>query len=194
MAIWKYDQGIVATKSQPYTNFKQRFYHVRYRNQDNDLCRLISASFVYGQSKDETSNPEDDQAKETETQEKFMLWLKEQKEREGNEDSDSDSDDETNQRISSVFSKAILTMSKVITIMDFRLSEKNDIPTNVIAKETEYDILDENGTDKENFLHLAHFEYYLPKCGIESCICTLTNDEEATRRIKDITSSRNIPS
>jgi hypothetical protein len=189
MVNWKYDQGIVSTKNHPFTSFKQRLYHVRYRNQDNDLCRLISASFVYGipkQTSEETEVTEDDKQKD----EKFLLWLKQ-----NNEEEDSDEDDtETINNITNVFSTAILTMSKVITIMDFRLSEKNDIPTNVITKETDYELLIPDGTDKENFLHLAHFEHYLPKCGVESCICTLTNDEEAARRIKEITCVQNTPS
>ena len=188
MTVWKYDQGIVSTKNHPFTTFKQRLYHVRYRNQDNDLCRLISASFVYGipKQQSEEAATEDDKQKD----EKFLLWLKQ-----NNEEDESDEEDntETMKNISNVFSAAILTMSKVITIMDFRLSEKNDIPTNVIMKETDYELLIPDGTDKENFLHLAHFEHYLPKCGVESCICTLTNDEEAARRIKEITCVQNIP-
>ena len=85
------------------------------------------------------------------------------------------------------------TLSKVAAIMDFRASEDGDKDpaANIKMHETQIEEMTD-GTDEDNYLHLAYFEKYIKEAGVDVCVCSSRNDEEATRRLTEM-NLRNTP-
>ena len=163
---WKFESGIVATRNRSLNTFVQRVYYIRYKSQTN-LRRLITASFTYSKLQVE------DKAKFIEsivTKDKAVYV----------------------DSLAKV-GKPIPNMSKVATIMDFDISEKDQQPKDPKQIERDFELVtnDEGENQVDNYLSLKHFEANLRSCGYEKCICTLTNDEECKRRIDEILTNLN---
>lgn len=154
--IWKFEEGVSANQLNTYSSIKQRIYHVRYINKDGDLRRLISASLVFMDNGDD--------------KDEIKKWA--------------ESPDETPYVRSLTFASSL---SKVASIMDFRASEENDYDPSASIKthETQFEEM-VDGDDETNYLHRAYFEKYIRQSGIELCICSSRNDEEAVRRLGDM--------
>lgn len=163
---WKFESGIVAVRNKPYNTFLQRVYYVRYRSPGN-LRRLITTSFTYSKL-------------DSEARTKFIESL-------------TSKDKQVFLESLNTTGKIVPSMSKVITIMDFDISEKgaDQQPRDPRTIEKSFEIMTNDSQDENNFLTLAHFERNLPSAGIEACICTLTNDEESKRRIDEILTTTN---
>lgn len=82
--------------------------------------------------------------------------------------------------------KFVSSFSHVASIMDFNIEETDQHPKDMKLLEKEYKIIRADIEDENDPLSLKYFEKYLPMCNYEKCICTLTNDEESERRIKEI--------
>jgi len=163
---WKFESGIVASRKRVLNSFDQRVYYVRYKTETN-LRRLITASFTYSKI-------------QIEDKEKFIESLV--------------TKDKTVYVDSlAKVGKPIPKMSKVVTIMDFDISEKDQQPKDPKLIEREFELMTnlEEDDQVDNYLSLKHFEANLRSCGYEKCICTLTNDEECKRRIDEILANPN---
>ena len=166
MSDWKFETGIVATRKRVLNAFDQRVYYIRYKSGTN-LRRLITASFTYSKLA-------------VEDKEKFI---------------ESIITKDKSVYVDSLIKvgKPIPNMSKVVTIMDFDISEKDQQPKDPKLIERDFELVTNiEGDDQvNNYLSLKHFEANLRSCGYEKCICTLTNDEECKRRIDEILSNPN---
>lgn len=154
--MWCFEEGVVSNQANTYSNLKQRIYHVRYINEDGDLRRVVSASLVFIDEGGEEDN--------------LKKWAEEP-------------DDTPYQKKLSFVS----TMSKVVAIMDFRASENDDYDPASDIKQHENEIeLMVNGTDENNYLHLAYFEKYIKEAGVDVCLCSSRNDDEAINRLSQM--------
>lgn len=155
--MWKFEEGIVSNQLNTYTNLKQRIYHVRYLNGDGDLRRVISASLVFVQN---GSNKTD-----------LKEWA--------------EAPDDAPYASNLSF---VSTLSKVASIMDFRASEDGeeyDPASNMKMNETQMEEM-VDGEDEDNYLHRGYFEKYIKEAGIDVCLCSSRNDEEATKRLAEM--------
>lgn len=155
--MWKFEEGVVSNQQNTYTNLKQRIYHVRYINGDGDLRRVISASLVFVE---EESNKND-----------LKEWA--------------EAPDDAPFVSSLSFAS---TLSKVASIMDFRASEDGDDydpASNIKMNETSIEEMIE-GEDDTNYLHTSYFEKYIKEAGVDVCLCSSRNDEEATKRLAEM--------
>lgn len=156
MSEWKFDRGIVASKPISYTQMIRRFYYVRYKREFTR--RLFVAVFIYGI----------DQEKNTDN---ILDWAT--------------GKTEGNPALKSL-PKNLLTFNRITSIMDFDVREKDQQPKQFTELETDFDEIRDDIEDEENPVSLIHFEKYLGSANYEKCICTLTNDEESMKRIKEI--------
>lgn len=154
--MWKFEEGYVSNQLNTYTSLKQRIYHVRYINQDGDLRRIVSASLVFMDNGDD--------------KEDIKRWA--------------ESPDETPYVKRLNFASSL---SKVASIMDFRASEEGDAnpAANIKLHETQIEEM-VDGDDDTNYHHRAFFEKYVGQAGIDICLCSSRNDEEAARRLLEM--------
>lgn len=80
----------------------------------------------------------------------------------------------------------VSSFSRVTSIMDFTIDEADQQPVDMKLLEKEYKTIRDDIEDENDPLSLNYFEKYLPRCNYEKCVCTLTNDEESERRIREI--------
>lgn len=154
--MWTFEEGVVSNQANAYSNIKQRIYHVRYINKDGDHRRVVSASLVFMNEGGEEDN--------------IKKWAEE--------------GDDVPYPSNLTF---ISTMSKVVSIMDFRASEDDDYDPAADIKQLENEIeLMSNGTDVNNYLHLACFEKYVKEAGVDVCLCSSRNDDEAVKRLMEM--------
>jgi hypothetical protein len=158
MSNWEFESGIVATRNKTFNVVFQRIYYVKYRL--GDRRRLITAAFVYSKLKEEDKK-------------KFITSILDE------------SRDGTVQDVSSL-GKFVKTMSKVASIMDFDVKEKDQQPSDPKSIEHVFEHMTKDIQDPENYLTLSHFEAHLNECDVSKCVCTLTNDEESTKRISEV--------
>jgi hypothetical protein len=158
MTVWEFDSGIVATRNKSFNVVFQRIFYVKYRS--GNTRRLITAAFVYSKMKDEDKK-------------KFINSLL-------------DEGEELKPQDVSKMGRFVKSMSKVASIMDFDIREKDQSPEDPKSIEHVFEHMSTDIQDSENHLSILHFEKYLPECDVSKCVCTLTNDEESTRRITDV--------
>jgi hypothetical protein len=160
---WKFESGIVGVKSNVFGAFSQRVYHVRYSS-NTHLRRIITASFTY------------------------TKFVAEQKDNliasliTGDVQSYTSSVDNTG--------ALIPAMSNVVAIMDFDINETDQQPPKKAEVEGTFHLIHNDHQDTNDFTSLTHFETNLSKARFEKCVCTLTNDEEAKKRIDEILVSK----
>jgi hypothetical protein len=159
---WKFESGIVGVRTNVYGSLAQRVYHVRYSS-NTHLRRLITASFTYTKMS-------------AENREKFIETLLA-------------SDSEEFKRVTETTGTLIPSMSNVIAIMDFDITEKDQQPPQPNGFEGSFHTMVNDSQDENDFLTLRHFELNLVKCKYDKCVCTLTNDEEASKRIEEVTTA-----
>lgn len=164
MTSWEFESGIVATRNKSFNVIFQRIFYVKYRS--GNTRRLITAAFVYSKMKEEDKK-------------KFINSLLEE-------------GDSTKPQDVSKLGKFVKTMSKVASIMDFDVREKDQSPKDPASIEHVFEHVTADIQDPENHLSILHFEKYLPECDVSKCVCTLTNDEESTKRIIEVLHSETI--
>jgi hypothetical protein len=157
---WKFESGIVGVRANLYGAVVQRVYFVRYSSNSN-VRRIITAAFYY--------------SKMSSTDKDKLIFAMTQ------------DNDQTKDSLSSFAGVFIPSMSNVVGIMDFDIMEKNQQPNPHPNFEGTFHDVTNYSQDENDFLTLRHFETNLVKCKYDKCVCTLTNDEEAERRIKEIT-------
>lgn len=156
---WKFEEGIVATKTTG--SFTHKVYYVRYKSETSNLRRIVSASFVYS-SMEITDRDKFIQSIVTKDERVYMESFGKSR-------------------------KIVPKMSKVVSIMDFDFSEKDQQPKDIKYIEKSYELLTNTPEDSdENYLSLKYFERNLPICDYRKCVCTLTNDDECKRRIDEV--------
>ena len=73
------------------------------------------------------------------------------------------------------------------SITDYNVLEESQLPDDPTSIEQLYEILTNDPSDsEENYKTMKHFEKYLKFCDVSECVCTLTNDEESTKRVNEI--------
>ena len=154
--MWKFEEGVVSNQANTYSNLKQRIYHLRYINKDGDLRRVVSASLVFI----DEGGEEDALKKWAETPDDTPYVKK---------------------------LSFVSTLSKVVSIMDFRASEDGeyDPAEDIKLHENEIEKMTD-GDDEENYLHRACFEKYVRDAGVDVCLCSSRNDDEAVKRLTEM--------
>lgn len=82
--------------------------------------------------------------------------------------------------------KFLNTFSRVVTIMDFNITEKDQQPKRLEELEKDFRFMRADIDSDEDPISLKYFEKMLPNCSFEKCVCTLTNDEESLKRIREV--------
>jgi len=157
MSGWSFDAGIVATKPISYTQIVRRFYYVRYAR--GTSRRLYIAVFIYGINDETKTNKIIDWA----TDSKAVLPFD-----------------------PSILPKSVMSFNRVTSIMDFDINEKDQQPKGFNELESDFEFIRNDLEDDENPISLKHFEKYLATANYEKCICTMTNDEEARKKISEV--------
>lgn len=156
---WKFESGLVGVRTNPYGPLFQRIYHVRYSS-NTHLRRVISIACTYSKL-----TPGDNIG--------LINALLESKE-------------EDCRNKLGISGKIVAPLSNVVSIMDFDINEKDQQPKSPSDFDGVFHNLKNDNQDVEDFCTLARFEKDLARCRYEKCVCTLTSDEEAKRRIKEI--------
>jgi hypothetical protein len=156
---WKFESGIVTTTHTPISSFVRRVYYVTYER--GHVRRTIMASYVY--TKIESLNKEE-----------FIETLM---------------DDPANLHLEHMDEKLKIVEQScsVGTITDFDVNELSQLPQDPKEIEDIYEIMTDEPTDtEEQYWTRKHFEKYLGICDVSECVCTITEDEESKKRIRDI--------
>jgi hypothetical protein len=157
--VWKFESGIVTTTHTPISSFVRRVYYVTYER--GNTRRTIMASYLY--TKIESLNKEE-----------FIDTLIQDPEKLQLEHMDENL-------------KVVEQSCSVGTITDFNVQELSQLPQNPKDIEDLYETMTDEPTDNENqYWTRKHFEKYLGICDVSECVCTITEDEESKRRIRDI--------
>jgi hypothetical protein len=156
---WKFESGIVTTTHTPINTFVRRIYYATYER--GHVRRTIMASYVY--TKVESLNKEE--FIETLMEDPANLHLEHMDEK----------------------LKIVKQSCSVGSITDFDVNELSQMPQNPKEIEDIYEIMTDDSTDtEEQYWTRKHFEKYLGICDVSECVCTITEDEESKKRIREI--------
>jgi hypothetical protein len=159
---WKFESGIVTTTHTPINSFVRRIYYATYEK--GYIRRTIMASFVY--TKIETLDK--DQFIETLIEDPANLHLEHMDEN----------------------LKIVEHSCSVGSITEFDTKELSQLPQDPREIEDIYETMTDDSDDNENqYWTRKHFEKYLGICDVSECVCTITEDEESKRRIREIIGS-----
>lgn len=155
---WEFVSGIVSTEVSPVDSFVRRIYYATYKR--GELRRMLVASFVYTKI-------------ENFDKESFVNALLA---------GQSPNIESINSNL-----KVIEKGCTLGSITDYNILEESQLPEDPKSIEQLYEVLTNNPSDsEEDYKTLKHFEKYLKMCDVSECVCTLTNDEESTKRVNEI--------
>jgi hypothetical protein len=156
---WKFYSGIVTTTHAPISSFIRRIFYVTYERAH--VHRTILASFVY--TKIEKADPEE-----------FITTLME---------------DPQNLKLENMNAnlKVVEQSCSIGSITDFDIHEISQLPQDPKEIEDIYEIMTDAPEDTDTqYWTRKHFEKYVGICDVSECVCTLTEDEESRKRIREI--------
>ena len=156
---WKFHSGIVTTTHAPISSFIRRIFYVTYERAH--VHRTILASFVY--TKIEKADPD-----------AFITTLME---------------DPENLKLEHMNAnlKVVEQSCSIGSITDFDIHEISQLPQDPREIEDIYEIMTDAPEDTDTqYWTRKHFEKYVGICDVSECVCTLTEDEESRKRIREI--------